>query len=358
MKKQNLIKIGVILHPLTLNDFYKKFLAFYFPFSYVLMPFLSLIRPYTLKHIYSNFPPHKVFETNKFTIKNAQYQIIAVMCPLFPEQLVLRRDLSQQKIQSSLQLLSKLGVKIVTLAGFSSIVTNGGSDIASKVDYAVTSGNTLTAALTIEGVEKSVAMRKLKLSELRLSIIGATGDIGSVCAKYFAEKVGVLVLCSRNIESNKTFCNDMRLFAQKQILFTSDVEQGIANVDILIVATSAFGYLIDPLKLKKNAIVCDVSMPPNVSRVALSERPDLCVLEGGRAQISFFNKIKSRAWRELFPRNAVYGCLAEGMALALDNQFVNYSFDKGRITIDKINSILAISKRNGIELSEQSWIKV
>lgn len=357
MKEQNLVKIGVILHPLTLSDFYKKFLAFYFPFSYIFMPFLSIIRPYTLKQVYSSFPPHKVFETNKIVVKDIQVQIVAVMCPLFPEQLVLRQDLALQKIQKSLQLLSELDVKIVTLAGFSSIVTNGGRDIVSKVDYAVTSGNTLTAALTIEGVEKSVNERKLKLSDLRLAIIGATGDIGSVCAKYFAEKVKGLVLCSRNIESNKTFCDEMRLFAQKEVVFTSEVGDAIKDADIIIVATSAYGFLIDPIMLKKNAIVCDVSMPPNVSKKSLSERPDLCVFEGGRAQISFFEKIKSRAWKELFPQNAVYGCLAEGIALALDNQFVSFSLDKGKITVDKINAILAISKRNGIELSSQSWIK-
>lgn len=355
MKKSKIIKIGVVLHPLNIEDFKDKFLAFYQPYSYFLLPFLFLIKPYFLKQIYAKFPPHRIFQTNKIIVHDKEFQIIAVMCPLFPEQLVSQKDNAVQRIHKAVQLLSKSEAKIVTLAGFSSIITGGGYDILSDVSCSITSGNSLTAALAVDGVEKAVAVRGLKLEDLKFAIIGATGDIGSVCAKFFAKKVKELILCSRNVESDELFRNEILSQRPKGVLFTVDLDVAINDADVLIVATSAFGYLLDPSKLKKNAIVCDVSMPPNVSRNSKTNRPDIFVFNGGRASLPFFDRIKSKAWNKLFPRNSVYGCLAEGIALALDNQFISYSLGKRQITLEKLEEIKGIAFRNGIVLAEQGF---
>jgi fatty aldehyde-generating acyl-ACP reductase len=348
MKNKGLIRIGIVLHPLNMDDFYKKFPSFYPIMSILLRPFLLTASPFLAKTIYSKLPPHKVFETNIIEIKNKRIQIIAVMCPLFPEQLVLNLEQASKRVIESVQLLVKLGVQITTLAGFSSIVTNGGHNVINSLNCCITSGNSLTAALTVECIEKALYARAQKLEDLKLAIIGATGDIGSVCSRIFAQKVRILTLCSRNIEKNHDFQKEITNLRRQDVFFTSDISSAIKEADVVITATSAFGSLIDPLMLKSQALVCDVSMPPNIPREVKFVRDDLLIFEGGRAKLDFFNKIKGRAWENLFPDNAVYGCLAEGIALALDDKFLNFSTGKGQLTEDKLKEINSIAKRNGI----------
>lgn len=353
MNKKRTIRIGIVLHPLTQDDFIKKFLPFYWPISVILYPLVTAMKPYTIKKLFQFLPVHKIFSTNRFVVNNNNIQIIAVMCPFFPEQLVLERNIAVKKICESVQILQKLGAQIVTLAGFSSIVTSGGKDILPNVTCAITSGNTLTAALTIQGVEKIIAARQLDLAKLKFLIVGATGDIGSACARYFAGKVKNMILCSRNVETNKEFCSEMRSITPNEIVFTSDIDKVVGDADVLILATSAFGFLIDPSSLKCGSVVFDVSMPPNVLRNSNSIPDNVSLVEAGRAQLSFYDKITGRAWKALFPNNSVYGCLAEGIALALNNSFVSFSIGKGAINSSKIQTICKISEENGITLSEK-----
>jgi len=350
MKNKNLIKIGVVLHPLNINDFLSKFRPFYPFVSLVFAPFLPLVSPYFIKEFYSKLPPHIIFRTNLITVGDKKIQIIAVMCPLFPEQLVLNSQKATDKIIKSVKLLVNQGVSITTLAGFSSIVTNGGSAILSSLNCCVTSGNTLTAALTMKGIYKILDEKKLEIKNLKVAVIGATGDIGSICSKIFARQAKILVLCSRSIEKDVKFKKEIEGLRQENVCFTSEVETATLDADIVITATSAFGFLIKAENLKRNAIICDISMPPNFS-IMNSGRDDVFIIEGGRASLTFFSRIKSRAWKSLFPNNSVYGCLAEAVALALDGQLRNFSTGKRQITEEKLNEILSIAERNGVLLS-------
>ena len=53
----------------------------------------------------------------------------------------------------------------------------------------MTTGNTYTAALAIEGVKKAAGLLGRELKDLRVTIIGGTGDIGSACARALADQV-------------------------------------------------------------------------------------------------------------------------------------------------------------------------
>ncbi len=353
MRGANLIKVGVVLHPLTVSDFLDKFLIFYSPFSHIVRPLILQIPPYWIKWFYSRVSSHKIFETNIIKIGCKKIQIIAVMCPVFPEQLVLNKEMAVNKIIESVKLLLKSGTNIVTLAGFSSIVTDGGYDVIKALGCCVTSGNSLTAAMTIEGIKKVIDLKKKTLQQMRLAVIGATGDIGSICSIVFARDVKSLVLCSRGIEQDIDLQNKISVIRKLETFFVTDQNLAIKDADIVVVATSAFGYVINPDNLKSGAIVCDVSMPPNVSRDEKKQRQDVLIFQGGRAKVDFFDQIHNKVWEKLFPRNSIYGCLAEGIALALDGQFRSFSIGKRQITEDRLNEISLIAKRNGIGFSEE-----
>src|SRR6202521_164057 len=95
----------------------------------------------------------------------------------------------------------KAGAKIVSLGGFSSILIEGNFDqLPERHDTVFTTGNTLTVAFIVQGIQKMCALEGRHLRRSTLLIVGATGDMGSGCARCVAPIVKRLLLCARKVE--------------------------------------------------------------------------------------------------------------------------------------------------------------
>src|SRR5213078_1482942 len=95
----------------------------------------------------------------------------------------------------------KAGAKIVSLGGFSSILIEGNFDqLPEKHNTVFTTGNTLTVGFIVQGIKKMCALEERNLRNATLLIIGATGDVGSGCARCLAPVVKRVLLNARNIE--------------------------------------------------------------------------------------------------------------------------------------------------------------
>lgn len=308
-----------------------------------------------LKQIIKNLAPYKLFYIDSIISttgrKIAGYGIV---CPFFPEQMVsLKKGIVIKKILAAIKLAQSLGVKMVGLGGFTSVVTNGGDDLVDNITIAITSGNTYTTHLTIEGVLEATKMLEVDLKRSVLVVIGATGDIGSVCAKVFSDKVGHLFLVARDQDKLSDFVRQLKKNndSTQHIEIFKYATDVISCADIIITATSAITTLIEPEHLKPGSIVCDVSVPPNIARRIFYRRPDVLVFEGGLALLPNAEVIKNRSWQRLFPNNLIFGCLAETILLSLEGMFENFSIGRGNITIEKINRIKDISNKHGFKLA-------
>src|SRR6195256_5987923 len=95
----------------------------------------------------------------------------------------------------------KAGAKIVSLGGFSSILMEGNFDqLADRHDTVFTTGNTLTVAFIVQGIKKMCTLEGRNLQRSTLLIVGATGDVGSGCARCLAPLVRRVLLSARNVE--------------------------------------------------------------------------------------------------------------------------------------------------------------
>src|SRR6202040_1354813 len=93
------------------------------------------------------------------------------------------------------------GAKIVSLGGFSSILIEGDFDqLPERQGTVFTTGNTLTVAFIVRGIKKMCALEDRDLSRSTLLIIGATGDVGSGCARCLAPIVKRVLPNARNVE--------------------------------------------------------------------------------------------------------------------------------------------------------------
>jgi fatty aldehyde-generating acyl-ACP reductase len=244
------------------------------------------------------------------------------------------------------------GAKIVGLGGFSSILIEGNFDqLPERHDTVFTTGNTLTVAFIVQGIQKMCALEGRDLSRSTLLIVGATGDVGSGCARCLAPLVKRVLLSARNVERLRRLAAEME-GSGVQVEIATDLQRFSADADVVICAASLASPSLLLGHVAPDAIVCDAGYPKNLSPSA--EIPGAKVFYGGLGQItggmSFVPDFRGILNRHPFP-DVVHGCLLEGMALALERRFEPFSQGRGFITQERVDEMATIAARHGIYLA-------
>jgi fatty aldehyde-generating acyl-ACP reductase len=245
----------------------------------------------------------------------------------------------------------KAGAKIVSLGGFSSILIEGNFDqLPDRHDTVFTTGNTLTVAFIVQGIQKMCELENRNIRKSTLLIVGATGDVGSGCARCLAPLVRRVLLSARKVERLHRLAAELEAGVQVEI--ETDLQRFSAEADVVICAASLASP--SPLlgRIAPNALVCDAGYPKNLSPGA--QVLGATVFFGGLGQITggmrFAPDFHGILNRHPFP-DVVHGCLLEGMALALEHRFEPFSQGRGFITQERVDEIETIAARHGIYLA-------
>lgn len=343
---------GMIFHPPSMNILDEAVLEF-FPFVKKIYEKIPLVKK---KEMLLKIPSFKYFYIpDIISAVGKRVGLYGFMLPMLPEQMVTgKKEMVIKKILNLIDKAQKLGVRIITLGSFSSVVTDQGRDLEKHTSIAITSGNSYTSSLCINAIFNLCKKLEIDLKDISIGVIGATGDIGSICAKIFSREVGRLVLCSRTIKEHDKTVLEIRNNSVAKVVVCDDPKKAVADVDIIICATSAFTTLFCSEDIPSGCIVCDLSMPPNVAKNILSDRNDVIAFEGGRAKMPGFHDINNRVWKNLFPYNSIYGCLAESLILALEGRYENYSIGRGALSEKKVAEIYDLGKKYGFDVADFS----
>jgi len=244
------------------------------------------------------------------------------------------------------------GAKIVSLGGFSSILIEGNFDqLSERKGTVFTTGNTLTVSFIVQGVKKMCALEGRNLRRSTLLVIGATGDVGSGCARCLAPLVKRVLLNARNEARLRQLANELQATGV-EVEIATDRETFSAAADLVICAASLASPSLLLGRVASDAIICDAGYPKNLSPNA--QLPDARIFFGGLGQVtgglSFTPDFHGILNRHPFP-DVVHGCLLEGMALALERRFEPFSRGRGFITPKRVEEIETIAARHGIDLA-------
>jgi fatty aldehyde-generating acyl-ACP reductase len=244
------------------------------------------------------------------------------------------------------------GAKIVSLGGFSSILIEGNFDqLPGRRDTVFTTGNTLTVAFIVQGIQKMCALEGRNLRGATLLIVGATGDVGSGCARCLAPMVRRVLLSARNVERLRRLAAELQADGV-QVEIGTDLQRFSSEADAVICAASLASPSLLLGRITPDALVCDAGYPKNLSPRA--EMPGATVFFGGLGQITggmkFTPDFHGILNRHPFP-DVVHGCLLEGMALALEGRFEPFSQGRGFITRGRVKEMETIAARHGIDLA-------
>lgn len=246
----------------------------------------------------------------------------------------------------------RAGAKIVSLGGFSSILIEGNFDqLPEQRQTVFTTGNTLTVGFIVQGIRKMCALEGRDLRRSTLLIVGATGDVGSGCARCLAPSVKRMLLSARNAGRLRNLATELEADGIPVEVGT-DLRQFTSEADIVICAASLASPSLSLGRIARGAIVCDAGYPKNLSPVA--SMPHARVFFGGLGQIAgglkFTSDFRGVLNRHPFP-DVAHGCLLEGMALALEGRFEPFSQGRGFITPERVEEMETIAARHGIRLA-------
>lgn len=265
---------------------------------------------------------------------------------------MLRHDeqFTYKKLNQCAKMSERLGARIMGLGAFTSVVGDAGITVAHEADIAITSGNSLTVAATLESAKQAVMnLGVTDLTKGKVMIVGATGSIGSICARLLAQAIFDVVLVS--IEPERLIELKRQIQAETpgaKVAIATRADEYLPECDLIVTATSAFGQrVVDITLCKPGAVICDVARPLDISPEEAALRPDVLVIESGEVlipgDIDFGYDIG-------LPPKTAYACLAETSLLAMEGRFEDYTLGRN-ITIERVKEIYRLFKKHQYQLA-------
>jgi fatty aldehyde-generating acyl-ACP reductase len=256
-----------------------------------------------------------------------------------------------RRIREAASCAHREGASVAALGGFSSIVLEGKVDLLPRhEEVAFTTGNTLAVAYIVKAVERASALAGRPLDRQRVLILGATGDVGSGCARYLFGRTARLLLCARNPNRLRKLQRSLVSNATG-VSISSEPEDFFPEADFIIAAASLAAPRFSVRSVRPEAIVCDAGYPKNV---VSDGSPGPVVFFGGMGQVLGGLQLVPDLISVLAPHpapNVVQGCLLEGMLLALEGRPESYSRGRGNILPGQVDEIWDLAEKHGFALA-------
>ena len=325
-----------IIHPIELEDVYRK------------IKFLKKLPAFLVESIVKIMPPIKVSKITGVRSPYGETSGYFIACPLTSKQMIsMPEEKVLKKIIRTGKIAERLGVKIVGLGAMTAVVGDAGITIARNLNIAVTTGNSYTVATALQGTKKAAELMGIDLKEANILIAGATGSIGSVCARILAREASQMTLLARNKEKLEDLAERIRQESGLNVAVSTNVRESVSQADVVITVTGSAESDIDVLDLKPGAVVCDVARPRDVSKRAASLRDDVLVIEGGIVDVPGEADF---GFNFGFPPRTSYACMAETMLLALEKRFESFTLGRD-LSVEQVDEITRLAEKHGFKLS-------
>ncbi|HKU68431.1 MAG TPA: hypothetical protein VJP85_11700 [Candidatus Baltobacteraceae bacterium] len=280
-----------------------------------------------------------------------------VSAALFPEQMIeFPREEVYKRIVRAIEIGAELGAEVAGLGAFTGVVGDGGVTVAERSPIPVTTGNSLTIAAGIQSLFRGADEMGIDSKDATAVIVGATGSIGSACVHLVAPKVKHVVLVARNNTRLAKFHESVKDALACSSSYTTDISQAVRQGQLILTATSSTQEVIQPEDLQTGAVVCELSLPHDVSRRVAELRPDVLVTEGGNMLVPGdvrFERVREPGldWDTNLPPRTALACMSETMVLALENRLESYTLGRG-IELQKVIEIEQMAQRSGFKLAD------
>ena len=269
-------------------------------------------------------------------------------------------EFTYRRLLEAAQLAKQLGAQIMGLGAFTKVIGDAGITVAKRAPLPITTGNSYSASGALWAAHEAV--KRLGLVGIGPSgkmqgsamVVGATGAIGSVCARLLAKAVDNLFLVSP--ETAKLLALKESIEHETpgaRVSVSTQTDRDLGDMDMIVTATSGAGKrILDIMKVKPGCVITDVARPLDIPASDVAKRPDVLVIESGEIQLPGQVRMKDIG----LPPGVAYACLAETIVLALEGRFENFTLGRN-IEWEKVREIYKMGLRHGMQLAAISGAK-
>jgi predicted amino acid dehydrogenase len=268
-------------------------------------------------------------------------------------------EFTYSRLLSAAETARKLGAQIMGLGAFTKVVGDAGVTVARRAPLPVTTGNSYSASGALWAAHE--AMLQLDIAEFddrgrikgKVMVVGATGAIGSVCARLLALSSDELWLVSPESAKLLALKHDLeRGHPRAEIHVAATPGDHLAEMDLIVTATSGAGKrVLDIMQVKPGCVITDVARPLDLSAEDVAKRPDVLVVESGEIELPGDVQMKNIG----LPRGVAYACLAETVVLALEGRFETFTVGRN-IEWEKVKEIYQLGLKHGMKLAVISGV--
>ena len=257
------------------------------------------------------------------------------------------------------ELSRRLGAQIMGLGAFTKVVGDAGVTVAKQATLPVTTGNSYSASGALWAAYEAV--RRLGIAEVdddgvlhgKAMVVGASGAIGSACARLLALASDELWLVSPETAKLLQLKEDIeRDHPRATVHVATSPADALPDVDVIVTATSAAGQkVLDIMRVKPGCVITDVARPLDMSAEDVAKRPDVLVIESGEVELPGEVRMRNIG----LPDGVVFACLAETIVLALEGRYENFTVGRS-ISWPKVKEIYRLGLKHGMKLATISGI--
>jgi predicted amino acid dehydrogenase len=268
-------------------------------------------------------------------------------------------EFTYSRLLGAAELARRLGAQIMGLGAFTKVVGDAGATVAKQAPLPVTTGNSYSASGALWAAHDAV--QRLGIAEVdedgtahgKAMVVGASGAIGSVCARLLALASDEVWLVSPETAKLLQLKEDIeRESPRATIHVATNPSKALPDMDVIVTATSAAGHkVLDIMRVKPGCVITDVARPLDLSAEDVAKRPDVLVIESGEIELPG----EVRARNIGLPDGVVYACLAETIVLALDGRYENFTVGRN-IEWEKVKEIYRLGLKHGMRLATISGV--
>ena len=269
-------------------------------------------------------------------------------------------EFTYRRLLDAARMAKRLGAQIMGLGAFTKVVGDAGLTVARRAPLPITTGNSYSASGALWAAHDAVlrlglvpAPTRGQKVQFKAMVVGATGAIGSVCARLLAmvaEEVYMVSPETAKLLSLKA--SILKEAPEAKLFLSSRADKDIADMDMIVTATSGAGKkVLDIMKVKPGCVITDVARPLDLPPEEVARRPDVLVIESGEILLPGKISMKNIG----LPKNVAYACLAETIVLALDGRFENFTVGRN-IEWEKVREIYRLGRKHGMSLAAISGV--
>eukprot|EP00771_Trimastix_marina_P000787 gnl/Trimastix_PCT/1817.p1 GENE.gnl/Trimastix_PCT/1817~~gnl/Trimastix_PCT/1817.p1 ORF type:complete len:3904 (+),score=1625.13 gnl/Trimastix_PCT/1817:64-11775(+) len=287
----------------------------------------------------------------------------------------------------------------IGFGAYTSICTMNSTSVG-RTDVAMTTGNSLTAGMAIEGIHMAAKEQGLDLSdtELRVAVVAATGSICHVASQLLADTCPHMYLVGRRLgdprikrlikqilaqafaqavenytkglpaQSLKGLPGQMLALLKAGTLTTGATEEQLQALNtehqwvlerdyscliqcrVILCGSSSADPVIMPEHIRADGpvIVNDVAQPPDVDERVLQERPNAICIRGGVVSLENATFDFKMLGTQL-EHNHLHACTAEAILISAAGFKTHFSYGP-QIPKDEVQQVMELAKLHGMKI--------